>query len=144
MARRKLSAKQQAAWQAEQDARLSAFEAFRDRFAGKPFSATVRWFDRSSGVGQVQGNDGEGIWTLYACNIPGKRTWYPETACVFHEAGEQVTVEIHPSMGTSLCVSHTAGRCDADKWARLDTSRLAFRCDEEGRAANGLFGMKGA
>jgi hypothetical protein len=139
--KRKLTKTEQARIDAETEARLAAYEAFSDRFRGRVFKAQVVWFDRVSGEAWVRGlgDDSDVSMPLYACNIPGKRTWYPETACVYFERDATIDVEIHPSLGCSLLVAHTPGIQDDAKWNGLDQSKLAFRCDESGNAINGLF-----
>ncbi len=118
---------------------MEAFEEFRNRMHRKPFKAKVLWFDLSRGVGVVDGLNGEGDYTIYACNIKGKRTWYPETACVFYMKGEEVDVELEIQYGATFCIGLTQGYPDNEKWESLDQDRLAFKCDENGKAINGLF-----
>lgn len=137
--KKKFTAAQEAAFDAEREARLVAFEAFRARFDGVIFKARVLWFDASSGEGSVRGLNGEGTFGLYACNIPGTRTWYPETACVTHAEGQVIDVELKVSYGCSILVSHTPGTLDKAKWDALDQSKLAFKCNEAGEPVNGLF-----
>lgn len=137
--KRKLTAKQEAAADAERDAEWSAFEAFKARFEGVIFKARVRWFDALSGEGSVSGLADEGSFTLYACNIPGKRTLFPHTACVSHTEGQIIDVELKVFYGCSILVSHTPGTLDQAKWDALDQSKLAFKCNDAGEAINGLF-----
>lgn len=102
--------------------------------------AVVLYFNRNSGEGMVQGlDDCQGTAMVYACNIPGKKTWYPETACVFYVEGQIIDFE----MNDHFVVPVTPGIFDEEKWNSLDHDRLAFKCDENGKATNGLFG-KGA
>jgi hypothetical protein len=141
---KKLTKKQQAARDNEisayQQAKLYQFKALQDRFDGKVFKAEVLWFDKLSGEGMVRGLDGEGTFALYACNIKGKRTWYETTACVYHEAGQVIDLEVMVFYSSNaLAVSHTQGTFDANKWNSLDQSKLAFKCNEDGQAVNGLF-----
>lgn len=97
----------------------------------------VRWFDKLRGEGSVESLDGEFFGIIYACNIPGKKTWFPETACVYYERGQVVDADITDYRAIRL---FTKGIFDADKWNSLDQDRLAFRCDDDGKAINGLFG----
>lgn len=77
---------------------------------------------------------------IYACNIQGKRTWYPETACVYYETGQIVDVELKVFAGGKLFVNGlTPGHLDVEHWDRIKDQNLAFRCDEEGNAVTGLF-----
>jgi len=96
----------------------------------------VLWFNRQSGEGFVRslkdGSSGE----IYACNIKGKRTWYPETACVHYAPGEIVQVEVDDN---GFVLGLTPGIFDRAKWETLDHERLAFRCDETGKLVTGLF-----
>lgn len=97
--------------------------------------AIVKSFDKSRGQGFIQLEDGE-LGILYASNIKGKKTWYPETACVFYNIGQEFEYEIkHERFVCGL----TQGHFDADKWNSLDQDRLAFKCNEEGETTNGLF-----
>jgi hypothetical protein len=73
---------------------------------------------------------------IYACNIPGKKTWYPETACMYFNEGQEIEV-IQDANG--FIIPQTPGIFDESKWNGLDQSRLAFKCDENGKATTGLF-----
>lgn len=124
---------------AEQDYfKHKAFAEFKARVEGKILKGVVSWFNRTSGEGYIR-VEGEGLWPIYACNIKGKKTWYPETACVYLNEGDEVEVEIQPFLSGSLLVCHTPGIVDEDKWNRLDQSTLAFKCNDKGEAINGLF-----
>lgn len=94
-------------------------------------------------LAQVEGLDW--LQPIYACNIVGKRTWYPETACVYYNKGETVDVELDVFHGFKLFVKGiTPGHFDEQRWNSLDQSRLAFKCDEHGNAINGLFAERAA
>jgi len=99
----------------------------------------VLWFDNNSGEGMVQ--IGELTSDIYACNIAGKKTWYPETACVYYEKGQTIKVKLsfHGYMSQVFVIGLTPGYLDAEGWSNQDQDRLAFKCDEEGNATNGLF-----
>jgi len=56
--------------------------------------AKVVWFDRRDGEALVRGLNGEGTAVLYACNIPGKKTLYPSTACVYYDQDQEIEVEV--------------------------------------------------
>lgn len=99
----------------------------------------VTMFDRLRGEGLVSGLNDEGVFTIYACNIPGKKTWFPETACVYYEERTIVDVRVDDE---GFVIGITNGVFDEAKWNSLDHDRLAFKCDEGGKAINGLFADK--
>lgn len=100
--------------------------------------AVVLFFDRSRGEGMIKGLDGcSGIREIYACNIPGKKTWYPETACVFYIEGEIIDITV--TNEGRFIVPTTPGIFDKEKWNKLDQTKLAFKCDDSGKAINGFF-----
>lgn len=109
-------------------------------YNGKRFKATVVSWSGCEGLVKIHGTDLM-LQTIYACNIQGKKTWYPETACVYYTEGQEVDVELSVFSGFKLFVNGlTPGYFDEAKWNALDKSRLAFKCDEDGKAVNGLFG----
>lgn len=99
------------------------------------YKAKVLSFNKSSGEGLVKLVDFSGVYDIYACNIPGKRTWYANTACMYYDEGQTIEVEATDE-GLLKCL--TPGIFDKEKWDSLDHSRLAFKCDENGDAVNGL------
>lgn len=101
----------------------------------KILKAKVIDFNRLRGEGLIRTEGYAGIQVIYACNLPGKKTWYAETACVYYETGDQIEITSTPD--GMICL--TPGIFDKAKWDGLDQSRLAFRCDEDGKALNGLF-----
>ncbi len=101
---------------------------------------TIRSFDKSRGQGYGTLEDGQ-LAVIYACNIKGKKTWYPETACVFYNVGQVVDVEIQHER---FVCGITPGHLDQAKWNSLDQDRLAFKCNDEGTATCGLFAKAGA
>lgn len=103
----------------------------------KTIECYVISFDRNRGEGMIRAVYGNGLnWgTIYACNIPGKKTWYPETACVYYGVGQVIEVCVDDNFNIPV----TRGEFDAEKWAGLDQSRLAFKCNDDGKAINGLF-----
>jgi hypothetical protein len=103
----------------------------------KPIECVVLWFNRTSGEGMVQGIGGGPCREIYASNIPGKKTWYPQTACVYY--GEGQIIEVDVTEKGRFIVPRTPGIFDEEKWNSLDHDRLAFRCDDKGEAINGLF-----
>lgn len=133
-----MSKAQSDAIDAARDAAWDAHEALRKRFDGVVFKAHVLWWDGTEG--QIEGLNGEGRHWLYACNIKGAKTWYPETACMFHAEGQIIDAEVKVFYGSGcIAVSHTQGTLDADRWDSLDQSKLAFKCDDDGKLVSGLF-----
>lgn len=88
----------------------------------------VSWF--SGDHGMIKCNISGNIYEIYACNIKGAKTWYPETACMFVKAGETVTFDL-VDMGSHVTACKVRGNVyfDAEKWSKLDQSKLAFKCD---------------
>lgn len=76
---------------------------------------------------------------VYSCNIKGAKTCYSETACMNLERDQTVTLDITGDIHQLFACVTEGGTFDAEKWASLDQSRLAFKCDETGKAINGLF-----
>lgn len=101
-------------------------------------SGVVKWFRRDDGEGAIE--TALGTFRVYACNIKGAKTWYPETACMYLKEGETVQFDL-ADMGDHPTPSKVRGNVyfDKEKWDSLDQSRLAFKCDEDGNAINGLF-----
>lgn len=99
-------------------------------------SGTVLWFDERRGEGEIRCDVTDVSVFVYACNIPGAKTGFSETACMVLQRDEQVTFTHHEACGAQIV---TGGTFDADKWANLDQSRLAFKKDESGAYINGLF-----
>ncbi len=113
---------------------------FRDQYDNKEFKATVVYWSGTEGLVKIHGTDLM-LQTIYACNIKGAKTWYPETACVYYTEGQEIDVKLSIMSGFALfIIGLTQGHFDAEHWNRLDHSKLAFRCDESGKALNGLFG----
>lgn len=120
-----------------------AWSDFRDKYHGKTLSARVCWFNILQGQGMVD-VDGHRL-VIYACNIKGRKTWYPETACTFYEDGETVEVRIECSFGGRVdVIGLTPGYIDNVKWDSIKDQELAFRCNEDGQAVTGLFSQGGA
>lgn len=116
-----------------------AWSAFRDKYHGKVFKATVRWFDSARGEGVVRIDEDLSL-QIYACNIKGRKTWYSETACVYYKEGQIVDIKVDcHSHRTIFAIGKTQGYFDTEAWDRIKDQNLAFRCDEEGNATNGLF-----
>lgn len=118
-----------------------AEDAFAEAYNGKQYKATVLSWDDSRGQGfvTIHGTDLR-FQDIYACNIKGKKTWYPETACVSYEKDQVIDVELKVFSGAKLFVNGlTEGKLDTEKWDGLKKEDLAFRCDEDGNAVTGLF-----
>jgi hypothetical protein len=104
----------------------------------------VRWFDRGSGEGTLLIPELDLYCSVYACNLKGKKTWYSETACVYLEDGQDVIVERLAEVDRGVTpIIYDGVKFDSDKWNSLDHSRLAFKCDDNGNAINGLFADSG-
>lgn len=103
--------------------------------------ARVRWFSRISGEGMVRVTigDREHCLPIYACNIKGKKTWYPETACVYYEKDQTIEVEVKWDDHACFVIGLTPGTLDVEAWDRIKEKDLAFRCDDDGNATTGLF-----
>lgn len=101
--------------------------------------ARVKYFCRLSGDGAVELMDQDTTLPIYACNIKGKRTWYPETACVYYDKGQVIDVIVKFDEYACFVIGETQGTLDTEKWARLDQDSLAFRCNDDGEAITGLF-----
>lgn len=141
----------------EHRARLGAFEQFRARYHGVTTDAVVLDWDHLRGEGTVrlappEGADPEGrgaAWPIYACNLPGRKTWYPETACVFYMPGETVQVKLDVHFGATFVIGVSQAYVDNVKWDEIKDKNLAFRVaesdgaskgcgDADGNAVNGL------
>lgn len=106
----------------------------------KRVEAKVVWFNRRDGEGLARSKDGENPIRLGAGGIPGRRTWFNHTACVYYKPGQVITVETLDLKPYYRCL--TAGTFDKTKWDSLDHERLAFRCNADGEAVTGLFASK--
>lgn len=104
---------------------------------GKLLEAKVSWFSGDAGYVQIENLDL--LLPVYACNIKGAKTWYETTACTFLKKDETVIVELIDLGHMSVKVLGGAIHFDQAKWDSLDQSKLAFKCDENGKALNGLF-----
>ena len=139
---KKLTKKQQAERAAEDqrhEEELTAWEAWRDRDHGRVQQGVVRWFNKLSGEGMLRADEDGRSYAVYACNLPGRRTRYPQTACMYYREGQRVEFKLDISHGAVFVIGVTPAEFDAEKWARLDQEKLAFRCDEAGQLVSGLF-----
>lgn len=124
----------------EHEKEREAFEAFRAKYHKKTFPAVIDWFNKDRGQGMLTIQGTEIRLVIYACNIKGRKTWYPETACVYYEKGQIVDIEVDASCYRSVfALGVTPGHFDSEGWDRIKDKNLAFRCDENGEATNGLF-----
>lgn len=139
MQRRKLTKKELAKREAEYLAKQKAWDDLKTKYHGKTFTATVRWFDNMSGQGMVEIDEDLSL-PIYACNIRGKKTWFPETACVYYKAKQIVEIEIDVHAYSAVFAKGiTPGHFDSEGWDRIKNQDLAFRCNDAGEAINGLF-----
>ena len=100
--------------------------------------AKVLWFDKSSGSGSFLSLDGNSIGFIYACNIPGKKTLFPHTACVYYNAGDVIDVEWIDTC--NLWISHTRGIFDHELWNSIpNKENLSFTVADDGKLISGLF-----
>lgn len=118
-----------------------AEDEFTAKYNGKKFKAKV--IDggaRCEMLVSIIGAEELHLQRIYACNISGKKTWYPETACVYYETGQIVDVELKVFSGFQVFVNGlTPGHLDEAHWNRIKDQSLAFRCDTDGNAITGLF-----
>lgn len=121
------------------DERLYEFEQFKAAWHLKPFKAIVLVGGANKAEFLVKALDDGATFWMFACNLPGKKTWYEDTACVYYDKGQEVEVMLNLQYGATFCVGVTAGTVNEEKWASLDQSKLAFKCNEEGQAVTGLF-----
>lgn len=100
----------------------------------------VLYFDRLSGEGMIRVPHLGQTFPVYACNLKGRKTWYPETACVYLQTKQHVKIErlAEVAYGRTAIVNEGV-IFDAEKWSRLEHKSLAFRCDDDGNAVTGLF-----
>lgn len=118
-----------------------AEEEFRLKYDGKRFQAKViDGGNQCEMLVSILGAEELHLRKIYACNIQGKKTWDPETACVYYNTGDIVEVELKVFHGFQLFVNGlTPGHLDTAQWERIKDKPLAFRCDENGNAITGLF-----
>jgi cold shock CspA family protein len=101
MAKKKLTVKQQAAIDAENEARLDAFEAFRDKYNGKEFSGRFHWFDGTSGEGMVSLDDGTSLYCHYSAIVGIDKNGYAypaqgDVGTLEQYGREQVKIRVVP------------------------------------------------
>lgn len=115
------------------------FEAFHAKYHDKTFAAMVDWFSARSGEGSVTLETGLRL-DIFACNIVGRKTWYPETACVYYTEGQevQIKVDVH-SPSAVFAIGLTPGTLDVEAWENIKDKNLAFRCNDVGELTTGLF-----
>jgi len=107
--------------------------------------AKVRLFDKLTGEGIVRLTSGQHqdlSLTIYACNIEGKKTWFPETACVYYDKNQEIEVEVKWDKYKTFVIGLTPGTLDQEAWDNIKGQNLAFRCDEDGEAVTGLLPTK--
>lgn len=120
------------------DARREAYMEYLGTL--KSLTGRVQWFDKSRGDGSIYCTEIDSYFRVYACNLAGKRTWYAETACVYLDEGQEVTIDKLARVDTGLTPIISQGvKFDAEKWDTLKDKDLAFRCDDSGNVISGLF-----
>lgn len=102
--------------------------------------AKVIFFCKNSGEGMLSVPSLGFNLPVYACNLKGKKTWYAETACVFLNEGQTVMIDKLAEVSNGVTPIINEGiHFDAEKWNSLNQDKLAFKCDDNGNAINGLF-----
>ncbi len=97
----------------------------------------IVFFDRLRGEGMVRSE--QGTHFVYACNLPGRKTWYEHTACVYLEQDDEIEFELKDGFVVDV---EGPVKFDAEKWNSLDQERLAFRVDDDGELISGLFASR--
>ena len=119
---------------------FTELHTFKDNFSGK-LNAIVCWFDKMSGQGTVKitGKNNQTVKaTIFACNISGKKTLFPETASVYYSEGQKIQVELSFYGNTIFVIGLTNGDIDTEKWNSLDQKNLSFKVNNDG-TTSGLF-----
>lgn len=116
-------------------------DALIKKYDGKKFKAKISCFDSGWTKAYVHILDTDlSILPIYACNIVGKKTWYPETACVYYENNQIIEVELKVYSGGKIFVCGlTPGILDEERWNKIKNDSLAFRCNDKGEIITGLF-----
>lgn len=123
----------------QQEAFSEAYTRFRSSL--KNLKGTVRWFDRIRGEGFIRIPELGTSVVVYACNLKGAKTGFPETACTYLVEGEDVVVDyVHESCGAIIKENTQGIHSDKDQWDSLDQNKLAFKCDDDGNFINDLLG----
>lgn len=124
----------------------SYFEDIRDEAEGRAFAfgidgmefdAVVTSWNPVEGRGWVKIAQWDQVMPIYACNIEGKRSWWPEHACVSYERGQHVRVQFKEP---HFVIGLTPGTFNAEQFASQDRSRMTFNVNEAGQVTSGLFG----
>ena len=106
----------------------------------KNLEAKVLFFEKKSGEGMVSVPSLNTTFSVYACNLKGKKTWYAETACVYLERDQMIMIDNFAEVSEGITAIVNEGvKFDQEKWNSLDQSKLAFKCNDQGEATNGLF-----
>lgn len=113
------------------------YRAFTIGIDKQEFDAEVSWFNPVEGTGYVYMPKLKWKMPIFACNISGKRSWWPEHACVSYERGQKVRVRfVDPHFIEGI----TPGTFNDPQFQAQDRSRMSFCVDTEGKLVNGLFG----
>jgi len=115
-----------------------AIEAFHKEYNGKRFKAkVVNGGARTKMLVKILGADDLGLRTIYACNIKGAKTWYPETACTYYETDQEIEVELKVFSNFSLLIiGLTPGLLDEAHWNRIKTHHSSSEASLETGKAN--------
>jgi len=106
--------------------------------------AKILYFDKMSGEGMVELiGEQTPCLIIHACNIKGKKTWFPKTACVYYEKDQIVDVRVEWDDYVTFVIGLTPGHFDKEAWDSLDQDKLAFKCNSDGEATSGLFADNG-
>ena len=128
----KLSKKRQAEIDAQQEAEMEAYERYYNKYNDLVFKATVISGGKGNTEFLVRCIDTDKLYWVYACNIKGAKTMYPETACVYLNEGDIVEVQLTVFTKQTFASVITQGRLDNERWNRLDHSKLAFKYNDDG------------
>lgn len=107
------------------------------KYKNTQLEAKVSWFSYDTGYVKIESLDL--LLPVYACNIKGAKTWYEQTACTFLKKDETVLVQLIDLGHMSVKVVGGSIHFDQAKWDSLDQAKLAFKCNENGKATSGLF-----
>lgn len=128
----KLSKKRQAELDAQHESEMDAYEQYYNKYNGLVFKAVVVSGSKGNTEFLVDGLNGEGRYWVFACNIKGAKTMYPETACVYLKTGDIVEVKLTVFTKQTFASVLTQGHLDSEYWNSLDHSKLAFKYNDDG------------
>jgi hypothetical protein len=89
-------------------------------------------FDMDTGEGWIKLKD-LGSFTVYACNLKGRKSWWPHLACTYLEVGQKVTVDrLAETAGGLTCVVSKDVKFDPEKWDSIDRKDCSFTEQDDG------------